>query len=663
MRSQVNAEQVMTIGRNVLSMDEYILAIHYFNLAIKAKPYMAEPYYFRGLAKLMLDDYKGAEEDCSEAISRNKFITEAYKVRGFARQRLDKDSLALLDYKQGLSYSPIDKYFLYYKGSAETTLKHYEAADSTFSTLLRYYPRFDGAYSERARLNLQRGDTVQAIDDLDTAIKLNKNETYPYLMRAEVKAAQHLWEEARDDMDRTIELLPKETGLYINRAYIRYNADDYFGAMSDYNYALELEPDNMIARYNRALLRYEIRDLYAAEEDFTAVLKQDPDNFHARYSRALIDMELNRNKQAVADLNLIAKKYPKFHNVYYALSQAYNNMGNNAKAIENYNKANNLVRAYVDNPHRNTLERPEIQAVTTNTSGYERHEDETDQEVMERFNQLVTVSSTQVASETAFKEGTKGKLQDRDMRIEPEPMYAISIYDNLTELRNSNNYFKELAALNKAAYNGMKLYLTNNPVTPTDRDDIDELFNIANSFSDDSSSRPVDYLDKGVALFLLKDYDAAVKALDKSLELKKDFTVAYMLRGYVKYMQGKMEERLLAENSDDKDSDMKHQMAMASATASLQSAMEDFDHAIEYDPSLVYAWFNRGCIYYELEDFTSALSCFSKALELNADFGEAYFNRGLTYLRLGNKNSGRSDLSKAGELGVMPSYNVLKKMM
>jgi tetratricopeptide (TPR) repeat protein len=663
MRSQVNAEQVMMIGRNVLSMDEYILAIHYFNLAIKAKPYMAEPYYYRGLAKLMLDDFKGAEEDCSEAIDRNKFITEAYKVRGFARQRLDKDSLALLDYNQGLTYSPIDKYFLYYKGSAQTTLKQYEGADSTFTALLRYYPRFDGAYSERARMNLQRGDTLKAIDDLDTAIKLNKNETYPYLMRAEVKAAQMQWGDARADMDRAIELLPKETGLYINRAYIRYNDDDYFGAMSDYNYALELEPDNMIARYNRALLRYEIRDLYAAQEDFTAVLNQQPDNFHARYSRALINMEINRNKEAITDLNLIAKKYPKFHNVYYALSQAYNNLGNNAKAIENYNKANNLVRAYVDNPHRNTLERPEIQSVATNTSGYERHEDESDQEVMERFNQLVTVSSSQTASEAAFKDGTKGKLQDRDMRIELEPLYAISIYDNLTELRNSNNYFKELASLNKSAYNGMKLYLTNNPVTPTDRKDIDDLFNIANSFSDDSSSRPIDYLDKGVALFLLKDYDAALKALDKSLELKKDFTVAYMLRGYVKYMQGKFEERKIAESTDEKDGDMKAQMAMASATAALQAAMADFDMALEYDPSLVYAWYNRGCIYYELEDFTSALSCFSKALELNHDFGEAYFNRGLTYLSLGNKSAGRADLSKSGELGVLPSYNVLKKMM
>ena len=41
--AQVNAEQVLNIGRNVLSMDDYMLSIQYFNQAIKAKPYLAEP--------------------------------------------------------------------------------------------------------------------------------------------------------------------------------------------------------------------------------------------------------------------------------------------------------------------------------------------------------------------------------------------------------------------------------------------------------------------------------------------------------------------------------------------------------------------------------------------------------------------------------------------
>ena len=32
------------------------------------------------------------------------------------------------------------------------------------------------------------------------------------------------------------------------------------------------------------------------------------------------------------------------------------------------------------------------------------------------------------------------------------------------------------------------------------------------------------------------------------------------------------------------------------------------------------------------------------------------------YLRMGNKALGIADLSKAGELGVLPSYNILKRM-
>ena len=76
-QAQVNAEQVLAIGRNVLSMEDYMLAIQYFNQAVKAKPYLADPYFFRAIAKLSLDDYQGAENDCSLAIERNKFKTEA----------------------------------------------------------------------------------------------------------------------------------------------------------------------------------------------------------------------------------------------------------------------------------------------------------------------------------------------------------------------------------------------------------------------------------------------------------------------------------------------------------------------------------------------------------------------------------------------------------
>ena len=55
--SQINTDRVMTIGRNALYFEDYVLSIQYFNQVINAKPYLADPYFYRGLAKINLDDY------------------------------------------------------------------------------------------------------------------------------------------------------------------------------------------------------------------------------------------------------------------------------------------------------------------------------------------------------------------------------------------------------------------------------------------------------------------------------------------------------------------------------------------------------------------------------------------------------------------------------
>ena len=74
------------------------------------------------------------------------------------------------------------------------------------------------------------------------------------------------------------------------------------------------------------------------------------------------------------------------------------------------------------------------------------------------------------------------------------------------------------------------------------------------------------------------------------------------------------------------------------------------------------AHFNKGTLLIETGDLTSAIASLTRAIELKPDFGEAYYNRGYAYLRLGNKQAGLADLSKSGELGIVPSYNLLKRM-
>ena len=105
-QAQINTDQVMRIGRNSLYFEDYVLSIQYFNQVIKAKPFLAEPYFYRAVAKINLEDYQGAEADASLAIERNPFIVDAYQVRGVARQNLRDFEGAIADYDKGLELMP-----------------------------------------------------------------------------------------------------------------------------------------------------------------------------------------------------------------------------------------------------------------------------------------------------------------------------------------------------------------------------------------------------------------------------------------------------------------------------------------------------------------------------------------------------------------------------
>ena len=104
--AQINTDRVMAIGRNALYFEDYVLSIQYFNQVINAKPYLAEPYFYRGLAKMNLDDYQGAENDCTEAIKRNPFVPNAYQIRGISRIRQEKFKDAIQDYEKALKLDP-----------------------------------------------------------------------------------------------------------------------------------------------------------------------------------------------------------------------------------------------------------------------------------------------------------------------------------------------------------------------------------------------------------------------------------------------------------------------------------------------------------------------------------------------------------------------------
>ena len=106
---QINTDRVMLMGRNALYYEDYVLAIQRFNSVIDTKPYLAEPYFYRGLAKFYLEDFAGADADCSLALERRPYTAQYYGLRGLCRINMQQYVLAISDYRASLQQNPMEK--------------------------------------------------------------------------------------------------------------------------------------------------------------------------------------------------------------------------------------------------------------------------------------------------------------------------------------------------------------------------------------------------------------------------------------------------------------------------------------------------------------------------------------------------------------------------
>lgn len=637
--AQVNTEQVMRVGQNALYFEDYMLSIQYFNQAIQAKPYLAQPYLMRAIAKINLDDYAGAEADAAKAIELNPFLTDAWEVRGVARQNLDNNDGAIADYNEALRLLPRNRQIMFNRSLAFTDAKKYEQADSSFSELLRYYPGFDNGYIGRAKLRLALADTTAAAADIDKALEINRNILNAYILRADIAInSKKDFKAALDDLNQAVKLEPRLAGLYINRAFLRYSLDDYFGAMADYDYAIQLEPLNAVALFNRGLLEMEVGDNDKALHDYNTLLSLDPDNYRALYNRAVIYGEKHLFDDAIADINRLIERFPDFSGAYYLRSEFMRQKGEMARSQADYKKALALAKS----------------ATNSDATPESLSEDE---ETSRRFRSLLTIENNTDVAQEYNNSAIRGKVQNRDITVEIEPLMQLSYYDSPSELRRNTYYIKEVDQLNATRMLRFLVVVTSRPPMLSDPDIIQRHFSSIdyyNSYISTHEPRAIDFIGRAMDFITVKNYSSAIADLNRAIALTPDFAPAYFLRAQAKYLSSALPA------DDDKPS--VSDAPRMPQVAPLADVLADFDRVIELSPMTAMAWFNKGNILFEMGDYTSALAAYTRAVELQPDMGEAFYNRGYVYLRLGNRSAGIADLSKSGELGIVSAYNLIKRM-
>lgn len=673
-RAQINTDQVMNVGRNAMYFEDYVLAIQYFNQVVKAKPDLARPYLYRAIAKLNLDDFSGAEADATLAIERHPFITDAWEVRGVARQQLGNYVGAVADYTEALHLLPHNRQITFNLATAQTEAGMYGKADSTYSELMKSYPGYENALLGRARLRLLQADTLAAEEDARAALRINRNSFNAHAMLSDLamRGNKPDVDSALVHINAAIKLQPHYAGLYVNRAFLKYRSDDWFGAMDDYDYALQLEPLNRMALFNRGLLEMEVSAFDKALVDMDRVLAMDPDDIRARYNRAVIYANKKDYNKAIDDINKLVEVYPEFPNIYLMRSEWYRSLGKTKLAMADYDKGMALMNKLnpKDVPTANDKASSSGNGGKnadntgnggTTGNGGDNEASPADELTSQRqFAQLLTIEDNTDFREEYNNSSIRGRVQDRNVTISPEPMVEISFYTSPTEVRQNTYYIKGVTDLN--ATRALRMILVVTPRAPqlSDESMIQKHFKSIeyyNSYIATHKPRAVDYIGRAMDLITVRDYTPAVADLDRAIALTPDFAVAYMLRAQANH------HRLPTLGNDEAPTGRNDATNRDIQRHNLEDAIiADLDRVIELSPSDAFAWYNKGCILLERGDMDGAYAAFTKALELKPDFGEAYFNRGYVSLSSGSRAKGIGDLSRAGELGIVSAYNLMKRL-
>lgn len=661
--AQINTDQVLNVGRNALYFEDYVLSIQYFNQVIGAKPYLAQPYFYRALAKYNLDDFRGAETDVSMAIERNPFITDAYELRGVLRENLGNTKAAIEDFDKALTMLPENRSLLFNKAMALVELKRYGEADTTFTRLLTRFPHFENGYLGRAQLLLSRKDTVGAMLDINRALEINRNLTGGYIMRAEIAInsdKEGRYSSALKDMDEAIRLNPKHPGYFINRAFVRYKLDDYFGAMSDYDYAIQLDHDNFVAHYNRAMLCTEVRDYDKALRDFNEVIRLRPDEYRTLYNRAIVYRERHEYKRALDDVNKVIEAFPDLAAAYFLRFDIKKSMGNRtgqADLDKSLALAKQRIKIKGKKGASDTSDLFGTPTVSDEVDHTDSDEDTESQEtVSSRFSSLLTVNDNLKVENEFNNKSIRGKVQDRNMNVEIEPIMTLTYFISPTDLKPSSDYVKELDEINRTRALRFLLQAANREPNLTDEEEIKKHFESIeyyNSYISTHAPRAIDFFGRGMDYVTVHNYEAASADFNRAVELTPGFTLAWFMAAVTDY---RLLQRANAEDGKPES------VPVELHRHNIQKIVELLDKVIALSPNMAAAHYNKGVILLEAGDYTSAISSFNKAIQLKPDFGEAYYNRGYTYLMLGNKSAGMADLSKSGELGIVPSFNLLKRM-
>jgi len=533
--AQINTERMMVIGRNALFYDDYALSIQYFNQIISAKPYLYEPYFYRGLAKFYLEDYIGAEADCSKAININPYYYNSYEVRGLSRINLQNFTGAARDYEEAIKIDDSHKSVWHNMILCYIETDSLHQADEALNRLTSKWPNHADGYLLKAEVLIKEGDTLTAEQYADKALEVEKYSIQALAMKATLLMHREEYADAETNLTEAIRLQPKNARNIINRAMCRFQLNNYRGAMNDYDLALDIDPTNFVGHYNRGLLRASVGEDNKAIEDFDFILERDPDDIMTLFNRARLYDQTGDYQAAIRDYSKVIEEFPKFLYGYQLRAAAKRKIGdiNGAMKDEEHILRENVAHHYG------------YSTPTNRQKNKTRKKSEIDPN---DYQQMVEEDNTKV-----YADEFRGKIQNKTSDAKLLPIIVLVENDNTASQSVLNDYTIEAYGINQSIItifrqgieycmmadeerleNSKKTTSSNSKNLTTNTLVPSKLVQAAEAFRRCTEEAPQfaeAYYNQAYTLAMQGKYADAINSLNTAIEKRKDFAIAYFNRG------------------------------------------------------------------------------------------------------------------------------------
>ncbi|MCK5357016.1 MAG: tetratricopeptide repeat protein, partial [Elusimicrobiales bacterium] len=275
---------------------DYDNALKDLTSAIRISPKLSLLYGNRCQFSTNQKDYANALKDCNYAIKlKPKGIYTHYKKRSSLYLEMKEYDKALKD---------IDKAIYQFRHHGPI-LKNIKKRDENDSYKQEKTSKIKHLYTQRAKINVEKKEYLEALKDLNIAFKLDPNYSFAYYLRGKICS-----------------LTGKE---------------DF--ALKNYNAAIKTYPTGASHSYAaRGLHYYKIGKYSSAIKDYNKALKimSIPETY---YHRALYYLRMKKYKSALSDLNKAINEKPLFPEAYFARGKAYEKLNDIEFAKYDYQTA------------------------------------------------------------------------------------------------------------------------------------------------------------------------------------------------------------------------------------------------------------------------------------------------------------------------------------